>query len=155
MSKTVLFQIIQFSVSTQFNCQKQFYFKLFSLASIHNLVLFDPLIGIWCYHPRPEWTWERLQWRGTPHSPKLHHHWSLTIRFFNAISGHSSWGVLSFCREVVDVIYSFSKLGKLNFDLIWHSLKATINDWHMKMYQKMQQTRHCHDYSEEEYTNPI
>ena len=27
----VLFQIIQFSMSTQFNCQKHFYFKLFSL----------------------------------------------------------------------------------------------------------------------------
>ena len=27
----VLFQTIQFSMSTQFNCQRQFYFKLFSL----------------------------------------------------------------------------------------------------------------------------
>ena len=26
---TVLFQTIQFSISTQFNCQKDFYFKLF------------------------------------------------------------------------------------------------------------------------------
>ena len=27
----VLFQTIQYSMSTQFNCQKHFYFKLFSL----------------------------------------------------------------------------------------------------------------------------
>ena len=29
--ESVLFQTIRFSMSTQFNCQKQFYFKLFSL----------------------------------------------------------------------------------------------------------------------------
>ena len=29
---TLLFQTIQFSMSTQFNCQKRFYFKLFSLT---------------------------------------------------------------------------------------------------------------------------
>ena len=28
----VLFQTIQFSMSTQFNCRKHFYFKLFSLV---------------------------------------------------------------------------------------------------------------------------
>ena len=32
IQKTVLFQIIQFSISSQFNCQKHFYFKLFSFA---------------------------------------------------------------------------------------------------------------------------
>ena len=30
--QTVLFQTIQFSMSTQFNCQKHFYFKLSSLV---------------------------------------------------------------------------------------------------------------------------
>ena len=30
--KTVLFQIIQLNISTQFHCKKQFYFKQFSLA---------------------------------------------------------------------------------------------------------------------------
>ena len=29
---TVLFQTIQFNISTQFNCQKHFYFMLFSLV---------------------------------------------------------------------------------------------------------------------------
>ena len=32
MSKTVPFQTIQFSISTQFNCRKHFYFKLLSLV---------------------------------------------------------------------------------------------------------------------------
>ena len=32
MSKTVPFQTIQFNISTQFNCQKYFYFKLFNLV---------------------------------------------------------------------------------------------------------------------------
>ena len=32
----VLFQTIQFSMSTQFNCQKHFYFKLFSFISVYS-----------------------------------------------------------------------------------------------------------------------
>ena len=32
--KIVLFQTIQFNMSTQFNCQKRFYFKLFSLVKL-------------------------------------------------------------------------------------------------------------------------
>ena len=47
MLKTVLFQTIQFSI------QNQFYFKQFSLALVHNLVLFDPLIG--SYQVLPLW----------------------------------------------------------------------------------------------------
>ena len=39
-----------------------------------------------CYHSGSEWTWERWQWRSIPHSPKLQHYWSLTIRLFNVIS---------------------------------------------------------------------
>ena len=39
-----------------------------------------------CYHSGPEWTWERWQWRGTRHSPKLQHCWNLTIRLFSVIS---------------------------------------------------------------------
>ena len=34
MLKTVPFQTIQFSMSAQFNCQKHFYFKLFSLFKL-------------------------------------------------------------------------------------------------------------------------
>ena len=40
--ETVLFLKNQFSRSTKFKCQKQFYFKQFSLAEVHSLILFDP-----------------------------------------------------------------------------------------------------------------
>ena len=45
--KTILFQAVQFSISTRFNCQKYFYFKLFSLVKQFefkqfSLVLFNP-----------------------------------------------------------------------------------------------------------------
>ena len=36
--KTVLFQPIQFSINTQFNCQEHFYFKLFSLQFVQFCV---------------------------------------------------------------------------------------------------------------------
>ena len=36
-----------------------------------------------------EWTWERWQWRGTPHSPKFLHYWNLTIRLFSVMLGES------------------------------------------------------------------
>ena len=38
------------------------------------------------YHSGPEWTWERWQWRGTPHSPKFLHYWSLVTILFSVIS---------------------------------------------------------------------
>ena len=38
----VLFQTVQFNISIQFKCQKQFYFKQFSLILVHILVLFNP-----------------------------------------------------------------------------------------------------------------
>ena len=38
--ETVLFQTIPFRISTQFQCEKNIYFKLFSLAYVPNLVLF-------------------------------------------------------------------------------------------------------------------
>ena len=39
-----------------------------------------------CYHSRPEWTEEQWQWKDTPHSPKLLHYRSFSIRWCNAIS---------------------------------------------------------------------
>ena len=68
--KTVLFQAIQFSISTKFN----------SVWPIDRY-----------YHSGPEWTWERLQWRGTSHSPKLQHYWNLTIRMFS-VNQDIRWG---------------------------------------------------------------
>ena len=37
------------------------------------------------YHSGLEWTWEKWQLRGTPHTPKLHN-WHFTIRLFSVIS---------------------------------------------------------------------
>ena len=68
--QTLLFQIIQFSISHLFGHNlnvKQFYLTHRS----------DP---IRCYHSWPEWTWEQWQWKGTLHSC------SLTIRLFSVIS---------------------------------------------------------------------
>ena len=66
---------------------KQFYFKQFSLAKVHSLVLLDPYIGpYWYYHSGPEWTWEWCQWTVTSHSSKLQHYWNLTIRLFSVIN---------------------------------------------------------------------
>ena len=64
---------------------KQFYFKQFSL--VHCLVLFKLIdrTSIRFYHSRPEWTWERWQWNGSPHSLKLQHYWNLTIWLFSVI----------------------------------------------------------------------
>ena len=40
--QTLLFQTILFSISKQFECKKQFYFKQYRLALVHSLVLFNP-----------------------------------------------------------------------------------------------------------------
>ena len=54
----------------------------------------------------PEWAWERWQWRGTPHSPKLQRYWSLTIRLFSVISRTLVEKVLSLSRDAVSVFCS-------------------------------------------------
>ena len=94
--KTVLFQAIQFGISTQFS----------SIWSIDRT-----LSG--ATTPELEWTWERWQWRGTPHSPKLLHYWNLTIRSSSVISRR----FLPLCRGAVGVFYTPtpSRLGKLSW----------------------------------------
>ena len=52
-----------------------------------------------------------LQWRRTPHSPKLQHYWSLTIRIFSVMSRILGWEVWRLCRDSVGVFYSPSWLG--------------------------------------------
>ena len=47
-----------------------------------------------CYLSRLEWTWERWQWRGTLHSPKVQHYWNLPIRLFSVICRTLVLGVL-------------------------------------------------------------
>ena len=50
------------------------------------MFLFDSYIGPYqVLSPRTKWIWDRWQWRGTPHSPKLQHYLSLMIRFVNLI----------------------------------------------------------------------
>ena len=87
---------------------KLFYFKQFSWAEVHSLVLFEPIRG---YHSGSEWTWEWWQWRSNPHSPKLQHCWNLSNRLFSVISRTLvGGGVLPLSREAVGVFYSPSRL---------------------------------------------
>ena len=75
----------------------------------HVSIQQDP---IKCYGSRPQWIWERWQWRSIPHSLKLQHYWNLTIRLFSVISWTLVWGwwVLPLCRDLVGVFYSLSRL---------------------------------------------
>ena len=104
----------------QFQCQKQFYLKQFSLAKVQ-------FSSIWPidrrFHSRPEWTCEQWQWRGNLHSPKLQHYWNLTIRLFSVIPRTLMEGILLFSREAIGIFYSpsqqsnfFSKTGCLTKD---------------------------------------
>ena len=69
LSKTFLFQTIQFSISTQFS----------SIWAIDRVLSAATTLG-------KGWTGEQWQWRGTLHSSKLQNYWSLTIRLFSVIS---------------------------------------------------------------------
>ena len=91
-NQTVLFQTIQFSMS--FVCTQ----------SICQSVLFDPWIRR--YHSGTEWTWNRLQWRDTPHSLKLERYRSLTIRFFNVIARTLVVGGSSYPSAEMQSVYS-------------------------------------------------
>ena len=77
MSKTFSFQVIQFS---QIVLIQTIYF-----GKSMQFCLINRWGPIRCYHSGPEWTWEKWQWRGTPNSSKLQHHWNLTIRLFSVI----------------------------------------------------------------------
>ena len=63
-----------------------------------------------CYHSGPEWTCERWQWRGTPHSLRLQHYWDLINKLLMSYPGYTWGGVLPLCREAVGVFYSPSQL---------------------------------------------
>ena len=68
---------------------------------------------------------ERWQWRGTPHSTKLQHYWSLTIRLFSVISSTHLGGILPFCRDAVDVFYRPRRLGQ-TFKLIFEDISKML-----------------------------
>ena len=60
---------------------KWFYFKNFAL------VIFNPKIGPYLVLPLLDRVdLGAIAIRGTPHSPKLEHYWSLTSRLFSVIS---------------------------------------------------------------------
>ena len=93
--KTVLFQTIQFSISTQFS----------STWPIDGTLSG----GATQVQSRPG---SNGLWRGIPHFPKLQHHWCLTIRLFRVISWTLIGGVLLLCRKAIGVFYRPSRLGK-------------------------------------------
>ena len=65
--QTVHFKTIQFSIS-----------RLFTLSlNIKQFCLTHWSDRIRNYHSSSEWTWERWQWKGTPHSTKLQHYYQI------------------------------------------------------------------------------
>ena len=54
--------------------------------------------------------------KNTPHSPKLQHYWSLSIRFFCVIYRTFVGRVLPLCRDAVGVFYSPSQLDPISLD---------------------------------------
>ena len=128
MSKTVLFQTIQFCIRTQLKCKYSSIVKNISISSysVIQTVLILTIQYFRCYHSNSSNSnnsvfqvlpfrarVEQWQWRGAPHSPKLQHYWNLTIRLFSVISGLSLvGGFLPLCRGAVSVFYSPSQLGK-------------------------------------------
>ena len=91
------------------------------------------------------WTWEQWQWRGTMHSPKLQHYWSLTIILVSVVSRTLiGGGVLPLCREAVGVFYSPSVLGNvLLIYIIFHLFTLLIlvkcQLWANKFWHRIQQ----------------
>ena len=105
-------------MSTQFECQKQFYSQQFGLAWVHSLVLFDPYIGPYQVLPFRARVNLGVKARGTPHSPKLQHYWNLIFRLFSVLCRTFVGGVLPLFRDVVGVFYCPSRLGQWNWDFV-------------------------------------
>ena len=96
LSKTFLFQDIQFSISMP-------------------LVLLNPPIGPYQVLPRRarvDLGAMAIKGYSTPYSPRPQHCWNLTIRLFSVISRTLvGRGVLPLCRGAVSVFYSPNRLG--------------------------------------------
>ena len=126
MKKAVLFQIIQFSISTQFKCW--YCSSISTLFKCKNSKLLKPRFSfIWpidrtlirCNHSGPEWTWKQWQWRRTLHSSKLQHCWNITLRLFSVIS-----------RGAVGVFNSPSQLSNNWKELIYLSYIVAHVVWY-------------------------
>ena len=130
--KTELNQTIQFSISHLFAFNLNV--KLHNL-NIRQFYLTHRQDPIRCYHSNPEWTWKQWLWKCTPHSPKLQHCWSLTIRYFSVISWILIGGVLPFCRDAVTVFYSPSQMGKTSvLDMILIHLMVRLQSLSLGKY---------------------
>ena len=107
MSKTVLFQIIQFSISTQFKYKYGLIVKNISISSYSvysnnsEFYLTHRKGPIRCYHARAGWTWEQWQWSGAPYSQKPQRYWDLTIRQLSVISRTLVRSVLSSKKVII------------------------------------------------------
>ena len=97
MSKTVPFQIIQFSISMQFKSKyslsRKFLFQAIQFSQIIQfnlsmpLVLFNPLIEPYQVLPRRiRVDLGAMAMKRSSYSPKPQHYWNLTIRLFSVIS---------------------------------------------------------------------
>ena len=110
------------------------------------------------------------QWRSTQHSPKLQHYWSLIIRLFSVISGHSL-GVGSYPSTKMHSLYSIApanlaETGMVNnlFSLLWiyapESKVCRVYDTKLYLVTRLQLWRsvecgvllYCH-YSQFTYVN--
>ena len=117
MSKTVLFQAIQFSISTLFS----FIWPIDGTPSSANTPS----------QSEPEW--------GTPHLSKLQHYRNLTIILFSVFNQDTPWwwwGVLLLCREAISIVCSPSQLANENeiVRIYWYcKFKGT---WCKKLKQK-------------------
>ena len=151
--QTVLFQIIQFSISTQFRRQKQFYFKQFSSALVHRLnvktVVFSINTRFKCknqyserstqFHRQDPYQVLPLRARVDqgvmamkgyftfPKAPALlePHHQIVQCHIQDTRWG----GVFPLCKEAVSVFYSPSRLG----NLILGQFKIVSGQWCKKL----------------------
>ena len=91
-------------------------------------VLFDPIRWIRCYHSGPEWIWEYCQWRCSPHSPKLQHHWNSSSDCFMSYPGHLlGRGVTALYRDAVGVLDGPRKMGKQFF--LYTQFRGAFNNF--------------------------
>ena len=91
----------------------EIYFYIYVFLVVHkDTAEYTTIIPYQMLPLRAVWTWERWQWRGALHTPKLQHYWSLAIRFFSVIFRILVGGVLPLFRDAISLFYSLTRLGK-------------------------------------------